>query len=375
MRRGLLIALSSFALSALPTVAAVPVAADPAALPAAPPLPAAAPVREEAAQIPFKQRYRAVQHGGIVRAANSSITCVDGPVRPAPSCADAQHGGTASNGDYRMFYTDVDDDPNTYNSSRAEVRLPQGARVTYARLYWGGNLRVGEQKPPQDNGRVLIAEPGGRYKEVLSDTLIGHRTATGTDAFHASADVTRLVRDSGSGLYTVAQVNVAMGHSKVGSWGGWTLVVAYEDPNAPRRVLTLWDGFRAVLKNRAPVTVQLDGMAMPRNAKGQAGFVSYDGDRGLGGDYAQVFADRNAARDIADSASPGNDVMNSSIAGAGGFTGNREPAHANTLGYDSDVMDLGPALASGGTSLSLRFGTRGEGYHLGALFTQTDVRR
>ena len=92
--------------------------------------------------------------------------------------------------------------------------------MTYARLYWGGNLRVGEQKPPKDNGRVLIAEPGGAYKEVLADTVMGHRTAAGaTDAFQASADVTELVRKSGAGLYTVAQVNVAMGHSAAGRMG------------------------------------------------------------------------------------------------------------------------------------------------------------
>ncbi|MEV0776654.1 hypothetical protein [Streptomyces sp. NPDC050428] len=66
---------------------------------------------KEATRIPFRERYHAVQHGGIVRAANSAVTC----------------------------------------------------RTT------GRNLRVGEQKPPKGNGRVLIAEPGGAYKEVLSE--------------------------------------------------------------------------------------------------------------------------------------------------------------------------------------------------------------
>ena len=118
--------------------------------------------------------------------------------------------------------------------------------MTYARLYWGGNLRVGEQKPPKDNGRVLIAEPGGAYKEVLADTVVGHRAAHGADAFQASADVTQLVRDSGQGLYTVAQVNVAKGRSAAGAWGGWTLVVAYENPAEPLRDLSVWDGFDAL---------------------------------------------------------------------------------------------------------------------------------
>src|SRR3954447_22884687 len=129
----------------------------------------AAPSAPEAHSLAFAQRYHAHQHGGIVRAANASITC-----RAASSCSDVQAGGPGVNGDFDMFYIDVDGDPNTYNSSRAEVRLPAGSRVTYARLYWGGNLRVGEQKPSEDNGGVLIAEPGGEYKMLLADTVVGH---------------------------------------------------------------------------------------------------------------------------------------------------------------------------------------------------------
>ncbi|WP_206336306.1 DUF3344 domain-containing protein, partial [Streptomyces torulosus] len=219
---------------------------------------------EEAASLPFGQRYSVVQHGGFVRAANSSITCRTATSgADSASCLDARGGGTAANGDFDMFYIDLDSDPNTYNSSRGEVRLPTGARVTYARLYWGGNLRVGEQKPPESNERVLIAEPGGAYKEVLADTMVGHRVARGADAYQASADVTELVRSSGSGLYTVAQVNVAMGRSAAGAWGGWTLVVAYEDESEPRRHLALWDGFDTLTADRDQV-VQLPHVEFPK---------------------------------------------------------------------------------------------------------------
>ena len=60
--------------------------------------------------------------------------------------------GRGPNGDFDMFYVDVDNDPNTYNSSRAEVRLPQGGRVTYARLYWGGNLRSASRSRRRTTG-------------------------------------------------------------------------------------------------------------------------------------------------------------------------------------------------------------------------------
>ncbi|MFE0426490.1 DUF3344 domain-containing protein [Streptomyces sp. NPDC058953] len=331
----------------------------------------------ESPRIPFTQRYHAVQHGGIVRTANAAITCRTPGTAGAASCAEVQRGGPGVNGDYEMFYTDEDDDPNTYNSSRARLALPAGAKVTYARLYWGGNLRVGEQKPPKDNGRVLIAEPGGRYKEVLADITVAHRDADGADAFQASADITPLVRESVAGLWTVAQINVAMGRSETGAWGGWTLAVAYEDPAEPLRHLSLWDGFQTLNAEHPSYEITLDGLKVPAGAEGLVGIAGYDGDRGVTGDRAGIRTNTGKTFDIksADGAdNPADDLMNSTITGPGTAIV-RQPAHMNTLGYDSDVFDIGAALVSGATSLSFRFETENLGYSLGVLFVQADTRR
>ncbi|MEU6376627.1 DUF3344 domain-containing protein [Streptomyces sp. NPDC046909] len=338
---------------------------------------ASAPPSPEAERLPFAERYRALQHGGMVRAANASISCRASATQAA-SCPSArggkagQGGKAAANGDFDMFYVDVDTDPNTYNSSRAEVRLPEGARATYARLYWGGNLRVGEQKPPKDNGRVLIAEPGGQYKEVLADTLVGHRAARGADAFQASADVTKLVRESGSGLYTVAQVNVAMGKSAAGSWGGWTLVVAYEKADEPLRRLALWDGFDTLDKAQE---IRLPKLSFPKGAFGRAGLVAYDGDRGRTGESLTVTTGRKASAVLTDDANPRTDVLNSTISEPGPAPARRVPSYANTLGYDSDVFDLGKALRPGGDQLAFRLVSQRDAAWAGALFVAVDAQQ
>ncbi|MFD5658521.1 DUF3344 domain-containing protein [Streptomyces hirsutus] len=338
---------------------------SPAAAPAAPPAP-------EASSLAFGQRYYALQHGGIVRAANSSATC---RTNHTPSCADVQAGAQAVNGDFDMFYIDVDRDSNTYNSSRAEVRLPSGSRVTYARLYWGGNLRVGEQKPAEDNGRVLLAEPGGDYKELLADTVVGHDVADGADAFQASADVTGLVRDSGPGLYTVAEVNVAAGRSAAGAWGGWTLVVAYENPAEPLRHLSLWDGF-APLGGRTGPEVGLSGLDLAEGAEGQVGLVAYNGDRGTTGDSLTVTTGTPASTTrLADSANPAGDVLNSTVSGPAGAVPSRVPAYANTLGYDSDVFPLGHGLLHAGDRVGFRLSSQQDAAWAGVLFTALDARR
>ncbi|CAL9487463.1 DUF3344 domain-containing protein [Streptomyces sp. enrichment culture] len=357
VRRGLVCVLSCVAVSA--------------ALPAS-----AAPGVKERPRIPFAQRYHAVQHGGLARAANSAVTCRPSAANSpaALPCASARAGrGAAANHQYDMFYTDVDDDPNTFNSSRAELALPKDARVTYARLYWGGNLRVGEQKPPKDNGRVLIAEPGGAYKELLADSVIGHRTANGADAFQATADVTKLVASSGPGMYTVAQINVAMGRTAVGAWGGWTLVVAYAKKGAPLRHLALWDGFETLAEGRRSFRVPLGRTRVPVGGSGRLGLVTYDGDRGITGDSLAFEPHPRRSVPLTDSTDSG-DAFDSTITEYGKERTRREPAHSNTLGYDSDVIDLTPALLHGASDTAVRLGAARDYLWLGALFLEADAR-
>ncbi|MFD7100050.1 DUF3344 domain-containing protein [Streptomyces xanthophaeus] len=339
---------------------------------------AAAPAPKELPRVPFTQRYQAVQHGGLVRASNSGISCRKEQAPQAEPCAEVKRGAAGVNGDFEMFYSEVDKDPDTYNSTRAELKVPKGAKVSYARLYWGGNLRVGEQKPPEDNGRVLVSEPGGAYKEVLADTVIGHHTDAGSDAYQASADVTPLVRKGGAGMWTVAQLNIAMGHSEVGAWGGWTLVVAYEHPQEPVRRISLWDGFEDLAAGggeAAGETVEIAGLDAPAGSAGRAGVVAYDGDRGALGDSLTVTADSGRRVSLSDAENPFNDVMNSTITEFGHPSFVRQPEHMNNLGYDADVFDLSPALSGGARSLSFRFTGESQGHFLGVLFVQTDARR
>ncbi|MGW0813925.1 DUF3344 domain-containing protein [Streptomyces viridiviolaceus] len=333
------------------------------------PAAAAAPA-PEAESLAFAQRYAALQHGGIVRAANSSISCR----ASQSSCEGVRSGRAGVNGDFDMFYIDVDRDPNTYNSSRAEIRLPDGSQVTYARLYWGGNLRVGEQKPSEDNGRVLVAEPGGEYKEILADTVVGHRVTDSVDAFQASADVTGLVRQSGPGMYTVAQVNVAAGRSAAGAWGGWTLVVAYENVAQPLRHLALWDGFVPLRSEAAEL--RLRGARFPADAKGSVGLVAYDGDRGNSGDSLTVTSgSRSGSIPLTGPGNSRDDVLNSTISGPGTSSGARVPAYANTLGYDSDVFDLAGGLPHAGDEATFRLASARDGAWAGVLFAAVDARQ
>lgn len=322
----------------------------------------------------LKERYHATHHGGIATAANASITCRK-PVGDAAPCSSAQDGGKGRNSEYDMLYSDVDRDPNTYNSTRATLRLPKNSKVSYARLYWGGNLRVGEIKPSKNNGRVLMAEPRGSYRSVKADTVRTHRRADGADAYQASANVTPTVRSSGPGTYTVSQLNVAKGHSKAGAWGGWTLVVAYENRKSPLRHLIVRDGFAASERHSNGIPVAASSMNFPAGAKGSVGVVGYDGDRRSGGEVFTASANKRAGTPLSNSANPRGDTFNSTITNRGREVAGRVPAHRNTLGYDSDVFDARNVLRSGGNRLHFRFASGDDDYLLGAVFAQVEARR
>ncbi|MFJ4439555.1 DUF3344 domain-containing protein [Streptomyces sp. NPDC088923] len=349
--------------------------------------PAAASAPRTAARLPFAPRWSATLHGGFARAAASAVVCEAPAVKGVPACAGARRGEGAAkgrtapnNGDYALSYADSDDDPNTYNSTRARLDLPEGARIRYARLYWGGNLRVGEQKPLADAGTVLIAEPGGAYRKVSADTTIGHRVAGGAEALHASADVTDLVRASGPGDWTVAQLPIAKGHSATGGWGGWTLVAAWEEPGASLRRLSLWDGFESLRvddSDRRTLRLELPGHHVPAGASGRAGIVAYDGDRGIDGDAVTVRT--GEARPVplgGGAANPTADLLNSTIS-------DNSTAHAkssrgglpHTFGYDSDVLDLREALRPGGRGLRVDVSAQRDAVWLGAFWAQTDEAR
>ncbi|MGW7333807.1 hypothetical protein ACWGIU_35440 [Streptomyces sp. NPDC054840] len=100
---------------------------------------AAAPAPKELPRIPFAQRYQAVQHGGLVRASNSGIGCREERSPQVEPCAEVKKGAAGVDSEFEMFHSEDDKDPDTYNSTRAELKVPQGAKVSHARLCWGGN--------------------------------------------------------------------------------------------------------------------------------------------------------------------------------------------------------------------------------------------
>lgn len=140
---------------------------------------------------------------GVATTSASLVECV----ASSPECARS----------VPLRLRDDDLDPTTASSARAELAVP-AAPVRWARLYWSAELAPDGGTPAADpavRGRARLRTPSGADAEVVADQVRDLATS-----YLASADVTHLVR--GSGTYLVADVQLGAG---VGAWGAWTLVV------------------------------------------------------------------------------------------------------------------------------------------------------
>jgi hypothetical protein len=295
----------------------------------------------------YSLRYGQVERGDIAMAANTIVTCPEG----APNCANARNatGTVLRNSAWVMVPIDIDSDPSTFDSSSADLKLPAGATVLYAGLYWGSDTKAmpeGVDAPnPAARGTMRLAAPDGSgYRTITASTVDSDRYFP--HRYQGFADVTALVREAGAGTYTAANVQASTGKDQ---YGGWGLVVAYRDPSKPVRWLGLYDGFRDFGGDDA-ADVPITGFRTPPSGTVRAdfGMLAYEGDLGVQPDTARI-----NNRDLVDPLHAPNNYWNATITDHGSHVTTRNPNYVNTLGMDANVMGIDGFLGNDATSAML----------------------
>ncbi|UFN45121.1 DUF11 domain-containing protein [Nocardioides okcheonensis] len=312
---------------------------------------------------PFTSVFSQQTNGSIQITGNTVMTC-----GAALACTQAQSGTTAaSNNNFTMTYLDADSDPGTTRSSSANLTIPSGARVIYAGLFWGAARTAGTGGTPSSGAvdQIKLRVPGAAGYSTLTADRVDNQTSGNTD-YSAYRNVTTLVQGAGAGTYWGADLAAATGADR---YGGWSLVVAIEDPSAPLRDLTVFSGYAAVTNNDVIDTTISGFLAPPAGAVGaKFGTVTYEGDNGITGDYLQVGTTR-----LADALSPSANFFTSRISAAGVNLTNRNPSSVNNLGVDAKVVDAPGVVPNGATSANVRFATSGDFYYPAVLTTQIDL--
>jgi uncharacterized repeat protein (TIGR01451 family) len=321
----------------------------------------------------FSPRFTVNTQGDIAIAANSIESCLDA----LPVCANVRNavgGAIAGNNNNQrtMTWLDADTDPATFDSSSANLTLPPGASVLFAALYYGGRLSAGTGGSPAPNpgarNTVRFKAPG----DAAYRSLTASQVDDASTAYQGFVDVTAIVDAAGPGTYWTANVQLGTGQNDAQS-GGWALVVAFGDPAAPSRNLSVFDGLQNV-SSSGTVTIPLSGFQTPLTGPvtSTVGIVAYEGDLGTTGDGAQILG-ASGFTSLSNAANPANNLFNSTISNAGAFVTSRTPSFQNNLGYDADLFRTTNVLGNAQASTQVRLLTSGDAYQPGVVTLATDL--
>jgi uncharacterized repeat protein (TIGR01451 family) len=315
----------------------------------------------------FSSRFSANQAGDIHIIGNTMETCSPSGSNGA-SCATGRNGtgGVTNNNDFTMIMVDVDGDASSFNSSSADLNLTAGSSVLFAGLYWSADLSAGVGGAAAPNSalrnQVQFSRPDGSSSTVTATQV----DLSGT-IYQSFADVTALVQAGGNGAYTVANLQAGTGANH---YGGWSLVVAFQDPGEPIRNLTVNDGFAVVSGATPSVSTTIGGFLTPATGpvRSRLGAVVYEGDLALTGDALRL----NGTA-LSDALNPVSNPFNSTIGRLGTRITAKSPDYVNQLGYDSDVIDATGILGNSANSATMAFSTGGETFYAGVVTIATEL--
>jgi uncharacterized repeat protein (TIGR01451 family) len=315
----------------------------------------------------FRPRFSTNASGDIAIVGNTLETCQ----AAVADCVNARKGEGSALNNNGFVMERVDTSSTMFDSSSARLTLPAGARVLFAGLYYGARTTAGTKGKAAPDATaaglrtVDLKPPGTVGFERLSAAVDQSTEVTG--AYAAFVDVTAQVRRSGSGVYTVANVQAATGEDR---YAGWALVVAYEAFGDPPRNLTVFDGLQSVTQSKPALTIPVSGFQTPLSGpvRTKLGFVAYEGDRGLSGDSATL-----DGKAISDAVNPANNLFNSAISVDGRNFTDKTPDYVNQLGFDAKLIRIDGLLANGATSAKIALRTSSDQYLPHVITFATDL--
>ncbi len=322
--------------------------------------------------VPFSPRYDQAIKGDMLLIGNSNVGIhVTDP-----------YDGTDSNDRLdAAVYVDVDSDPTTFNSSTADLDVPDISggcyQVVHASLYW--SAVVNGTEPISD---VKFRTPGSTSYVDITGTQVYYQNATSnsnSNVYVYHHDVTDIITalPNAEGTYGVANISSLVGPkpNAEGLSAGWSLFVIYEDPTLTSKYITSFDGFTRItstINETFPITGFQTIPTGPVRAK--FAFSTIEGDQRWTGDYLQINGTTiDATNNAGTVIRPSNNFFNSTVSVIDPINNtpelffDRNPAGTNTLGFDAGIINIPNAgntiIGNGDTSASIRLGSNIDIYY------------
>lgn len=164
--------------------------------------------------------------------------------------------------------------PSIFTTSDATLALASGDIIESAYLYWAG-CGTGDFDVKL-NGTDITAT------RTFSNVLVQGNTY---NFFSAFADVTTQVQTTGSGVYTLSDLDVTsflpLHFQNRTNFAGWSLIVVYKNPALPLNQLNIYDGMQVVSIFSNFLDVSLDALNVIDNVDAKIGFLAWEGDSGI----------------------------------------------------------------------------------------------
>lgn len=160
---------------------------------------------------------------------------------------------------------------NILSESSANLTLNSGQTVVSALLYWSGSSA----------GDFDIKLNGN---EITAERTFSHMYS-GLPYFAAYADVTSIVEAEGNGTYTFSDMDIystISNYCGIGTnYGGWSIIVVYEDPLLLLNQVAIFDGLESVSSNNNSLDITLTNIYAISDQLSKIGFLAWEGDSSI----------------------------------------------------------------------------------------------
>lgn len=170
----------------------------------------------------------------------------------------------------------TDENCTINTSSSANLNLDPSDKIIKSFLYWAGS--GGGDFEIQLNGNVFNAA------RTFAMTKNFQPNNFDLNYFSAVAEITDLVKSTGNGNYLFSgmdlneTINSAPYCQNRTNFGGWAMIVIYENDNLPLNQLNIYDGLQGI---PTAVDIALANLNVIDNLGAKIGFVAWEGDRAL----------------------------------------------------------------------------------------------
>lgn len=303
------------------------------------------------------------------------------------------------NDNIKMKYVDIDDNPETFSSSQATLKLPNDVKkIAYAGLYWTATYAYekGTRKSQKENyiyrgngkrspvlNQIQFKIPDQDYKSITGQVIYDGSTNTThviNSPYVCYADVTNMLQElnNASGDYTVANVKATEGFLSGGSSAGWMLYVIYQSPTDNPKYISTYNGFALV--NHKPVDIRFKNFKSVNQGDVKTSIVvsALEGDNNLQYDQCAIIkANKNEFQSLSNGARYQQNFFNSTITNNSIINRDRLPNSENTLGFDIAQLDIpnynNSLINNSMSETTLRLNTQSDRYYLYFTAFQTEI--